>query len=393
MSTSLRFLLCALTALLLAIPMPAQPGKAVAGLRTVVIDPGHGGNDAGCVSADKKTYEKNIALDVAKRLAQKISAAYPEVTVIMTRFDDRFIKLQDRGKIANDAGCDLFISIHVNSTDKGTSANGYSVHCLGKSSNKNRDIFNENLNLVKRENAVVKLEQDYKTSYQGFDPDDPESSIIFTLMQNAHLTNSLDFAAYVLKAMENGPIKHSRGVSQDPFLVLARAASPAVLIEMGFMSNPQDLTVMRSEVGREGIATNIFNAFREYKKAIDASIHADPAEPAPVVAEKPAEAPKAPETPAAPVAPETPVKETPAHQAPTVMYGVQVLASAREMSPEDPFFAGYKPLILKSGKLYKYIIGTSSSLKEVKKNYGNYQIKFPDSYIVKIEDGQSSPVR
>ena len=392
MSTSLRFLLCALTALMLAIPMPAQPGKAVAGLRTVVIDPGHGGNDAGCVSADKKTYEKNIALDVAKRLAQKISTAYPEVTVIMTRFDDRFIKLQDRGKIANDAGCDLFISIHVNSTDKGTSANGYSVHCLGKSSNKNRDIFNENLNLVKRENAVVKLEQDYKTSYQGFDPDDPESSIIFTLMQNAHLTNSLDFAAYVLKAMENGPIKHSRGVSQDPFLVLARAASPAVLIEMGFMSNPQDLTVMRSEVGREGIATNIFNAFREYKKAIDASIHADAAPAAPAaVAEKPAqEAPKAPETPAEPAAP---VAETSAPQAPSVLYGVQVLASAREMSLDDPFFAGYKPMILKSGKLYKYIIGTSASLKKVKKNYGNYQMKFPDSYIVKIEDGQSSPVR
>ena len=391
MSTSLRFLLCALTALLLAIPMPAQPGKAVAGLRTVVIDPGHGGNDAGCVSADKKTYEKNIALDVAKRLAQKISTAYPEVTVIMTRFDDRFIKLQDRGKIANNAGCDLFISIHVNSTDRGTSANGYSVHCLGKSSNKNRDIFNENLNLVKRENAVVKLEQDYKTSYQGFDPDDPESSIIFTLMQNAHLTNSLDFAAYVLKAMENGPIKHSRGVSQDPFLVLARAASPAVLIEMGFMSNPQDLTVMRSEVGREGIATNIFNAFCQYKKAIDASIHAEaaPAEPAPV-AETPSVAPAA-ETPAVQEKPVSAPSEEPADSG--ILYGVQVLASAREMSPGDPFFAGYKPMILKSGRLYKYIIGTSASLKEVKKNYGNYQMKFPDSYIVKIEDGQSSPVR
>lgn len=393
MSTSLRFLLCALTALLLAIPMPAQPGKAVAGLRTVVIDPGHGGNDAGCVSADKKTYEKNIALDVAKRLAQKISASYPEVTVVMTRFDDRFIKLQDRGKIANNAGCDLFISIHVNSTDKGTSANGYSVHCLGKSSNKNRDIFNENLNLVKRENAVVKLEQDYKTSYQGFDPDDPESSIIFTLMQNAHLTNSLDFAAYVLKAMENGPIKHSRGVSQDPFLVLARAASPAVLIEMGFMSNPQDLAVMRSEVGREGIATNIFNAFSQYKKAIDATVHAEaaPVEPTPVVADTPAEAPAA-ETPAPKTEPavSTPSAE-PAQSG--IQYGVQVLASAREMDPNDPFFAGYKPLILKSGKLYKYIVGTSASLKEVKKNYGNIQMKFPDSYIVKIEDGQSSPVR
>ena len=229
--TSVRFpFLLAIAALFLAIPVPAQPGKAVAGLRTVIIDAGHGGTDAGCISADKKVYEKNITLDIAKRLATKIAAEYPEVTVKLTRSDDRFIKLQDRGKFANDAGGDLFISIHVNSTDKGTSANGYSVHCLGKSSNKNRDIFNENLNLVKRENAVVKLEKDYKTTYQGYDPDDPESSIIFTLMQNAHLTNSLDFASRVLEAMQSGPIKRSRGVSQDPFLVLARAASPAVLI-------------------------------------------------------------------------------------------------------------------------------------------------------------------
>ena len=198
--TSVRFpFLLAIAALFLAIPVPAQPGKAVAGLRTVIIDAGHGGTDAGCISADKKVYEKNITLDIAKRLATKIAAEYPEVTVKLTRSDDRFIKLQDRGKFANDAGGDLFISIHVNSTDKGTSANGYSVHCLGKSSNKNRDIFNENLNLVKRENAVVKLEKDYKTTYQGYDPDDPESSIIFTLMQNAHLTNSLDFASRVLE--------------------------------------------------------------------------------------------------------------------------------------------------------------------------------------------------
>ena len=365
-----------MAALLLAIPVPAQPGKAVAGLRTVIIDAGHGGTDAGCISSDKKTYEKNITLDIAKRLAGKIAAEYPEVTVRMTRSTDSFIKLQDRGKFANDAGGDLFISIHVNSTDRGTSASGYSVHCLGKSSNKNRDIFNENLNLVKRENSVVKLEKDYQTTYQGFDPDDPESSIIFTLMQNAHLTNSLDFASKVLDAMSEGPIKRSRGVSQDPFLVLARAASPAVLIEVGFITNPNDLAVMRSEIGRDGIANNIFKAFREYKKAIDDSVKQDIPEGEGKEAVTPAE---------------EPAKEVSNEN--RVIYGVQILATTKQMDPKDPFFKGYTPVVVQAGKLYKYIIGTAASAREVKNKFPAIQKKYPDSYIVKIEDGVSSPVR
>lgn len=370
-----RSALLFLASFFLAIPVPAQPGKAVAGLRTVVIDPGHGGTDAGCVSADRKTYEKNITLDISRRLAEKISARYPEVKVKMTRSDDRFIKLQDRGKIANDAGGDLFISVHVNATDKGASANGYSVHCLGKSSNKNRDIFNENLTLVKRENAVVKLEDDYKTTYQGFDPDDPESSIIFTLIQNAHLSNSLGFAGHVLDAMASGPVRNSRGVSQDPFLVLARAACPAVLVEVGFITNPQDLAVMRTEKGRDGIAENIFKAFCRYKTAIDASVQPDVAAPS-VEEEKTAEA----------AAPEAAADEA-------VFYGVQILASSKRMDSADPFFQGYVPTVVKAGKLYKYIVATSSSLKEVKNKFAAVQKKYPDAYLVKVEDGVCHPVR
>ena len=368
--------LLSLAGLFLASPVPAQPGKAVAGLRTVIIDPGHGGTDVGCVSPDKKTYEKNITLDIAKRLAEKISARYPDVTVKLTRTDDRFIKLQDRGTIANNAGGDLFISVHVNATDKGSGPNGYSVHCLGKSSNKNRDIFNENLTLVKRENAVVKLEQDYQATYQGFDPDNPESSIIFSLMQSAHLSNSLDFADRVLSAMAGGPVKRSRGVSQDPFLVLARAACPAVLVEVGFITNPQDLAVMRSESGRDGIAGNIFKAFCAYKTAIDASVSADAPLPAVVGEEEPSAAAPAAEA----------VEDG-------IRYGVQVLASSREMKPQDPFFNGYVPTVIKAGRLYKYIIGTTASLREVKAAFPKIQKKYPDAYIVKIEDGNCTPLR
>ena len=235
-----RHLLPLSLSLLLAIPVPTS--AQVLKLKTVVIDPGHGGRDAGCVSRDNKTYEKTVTLDVAKRLEQKIKAAYPDVKVIMTRSTDKFVELENRAVIANKADANLFISIHVNSIGgKATSANGFSVHVLGQSAKKGNDLFSKNLDLVKRENSVIMMEDDYKTKYQGFDPSDPQSYIIFSLMQNAHLSQSLAFAEDVADALANGPIKRSRGVSQDPFWVLWRTAMPSVLIEVGFMSNPNDL--------------------------------------------------------------------------------------------------------------------------------------------------------
>lgn len=146
------------------------------GLNTVCIDAGHGGTDPGCVSKDKKTYESKIALDIAKRLSEKIKASYPTVKVVMTRSTDKYITLGERADIANRNNANLFISIHVN-TAAATSANGYSIHVLGQSSKKNRDLFAYNMDVCKRENSVIMLEDDYSTKYQGFDPTDPESFI------------------------------------------------------------------------------------------------------------------------------------------------------------------------------------------------------------------------
>lgn len=366
------------TVLLLAIPMPAQKKTADMRLKTVVIDPGHGGKDAGCISRDKKTYEKNITLDIGKRLAKKIRAAYPDVEVKMTRSEDVFVELENRAVIANKAGADLFISIHVNSVEKGTTANGYSIHCLGQSSRKGNDLYSKNLDLVKRENSVIMLEDNYETTYQGFDPNDPQSSIIFSLMQNAHLGNSLIFAEDVANAMGSTPIKNSRGVSQDPFWVLWRTAMPSVLVEVGFITNPDDLTVMRSEKGRDGIAANLFSAFKTFKERYD-NLEKDEKEV--VVEEKPAEVgPKA----------EVPQEE---NLEEGILYGVQVLATTKKMAENDPFFAGYKPVMIQTGKIYKYVIIPSRSLKEVKAKHKKIQNKFPDNFIVKIEEGKTTPVR
>ena len=383
MTPFFRPVLALIAAAFLAIPVPAQNGResATVKLRTVVIDPGHGGKDPGCVSRDKKTYEKDIVLDVGLRLREKIQAAFPDVKVVMTRDDDTFVELENRAVTANKADANLFISIHVNAVDKGTTANGYSIHTLGQSAKKGNDLFSKNLDLVKRENAVIMLEDNYEARYQGFDPEDPQSYIIFNLMQNAHLAGSLTFADDVAKAMGTSPIKHSRGVNQDPFWVLWRTAMPSVLVEVGFITNPDDLATMRTEKGRDGIAQNLFNAFSTFKKRYDGPSADETTAPAPTPA--PEAAPASQDKPAAPATEKT---EGP-------VYGTQILAIGKEMSMTDPYFKGYKPVVVKSGKLYKYIVETSSSLAEAKKKYNAVQKKFPDAYLVKIEDGATSPVR
>lgn len=376
---------CLLSLLLMAaatsaIPVPAG-AEGPLKLKTVVIDPGHGGKDAGCVSRDKKTYEKNVALDIALRLSRKIASAYPDVDVRMTRSDDHFVELEQRAVFANKAAANLFISIHVNAVEKGTSANGFSVHVLGQSQRKGNDLYSKNLDLVKRENSVIMLEDNYETRYQGFDPNDPQSSIIFSLMQNAHLSASLAFAEDVAGAMAGGPIRHSRGVSQDPFWVLWRTAMPSVLIEVGFMTNPDDLAVMRSEAGRQGIADNIFKAFCVFKTRYDGSASIPPVEDVkPVVT--PSGEPAVPSEPQHRNGPKD-----------GVLYGIQVLAIGKKMDPKDPFFQGYEPMELKVGNLYKYIICPDTYLSQAKKSYTKVVTIFKDSYLVKVENGVSSPVR
>ena len=358
-------------------------------LSTIVIDPGHGGNDPGCISADKKTYEKTIALDISKRLAQKIGESLPGVKAVLTRSDDKFVTLSGRADIANDIGADLFISIHVNAQAKGSSANGYSIHCLGQSSREGNDLFSKNLELCKRENSVILLEDDYQTRYQGFDPSDPQSYILFSLMQNAHLEHSLAFADDVANAMKGGPITHSRGVSQDPFWVLWRTTMPSVLVEVGFMTNGNDLKTLRSPEGRDKIAANLLKAIQTFKKRYDGSTAATTAPETPAVKPVP-ESEAKPETREDPQA--TPAPEKVDEPSGTI-YGVQVLATSKKMKPGDPFFKGYTPLEVQSGKLYKYILVPGEDLAAVRKKKKELDQKFPGCFIVSKEGETLTRIR
>lgn len=256
-----------LGALFCAFPLCAEN----IGLKTVVIDPGHGGTDPGAVSKDGKTYESHLTLDISQRLKRKINAAFPEVYVILTRDTDVFVPLGERARKANDAGAELFMSVHINAS-KSASPNGYSIHLLGKSANKDRDLFAYNMDVCKRENSVVMLEEDSSTTYADFDPDDPESFIFMLLMQSSNLEQSFKFAEILERHLKEGPVKADRGVWQNPFMVLWRTGMPAVLVELGFISNENDLSVLKKEDERDAIADKLFLSFKEYKANYDRSI-------------------------------------------------------------------------------------------------------------------------
>ena len=389
MKRHLRHILVLWAVLLSASIVPYRAaGQDRMKLSTIVIDPGHGGHDPGCISADRKTQEKNIALDIAKRLSRKIEASLPGVKAVLTRSDDRFVTLSGRADIANDIGADLFISIHVNAQAKGTSANGYSIHCLGQSSVQGNDLFSKNLELCKRENSVILLEDDYKTRYQGFDPSDPQSYILFSLMQNAHLEHSLMFAEDVANAMKGGPISRSRGVSQDPFWVLWRTTMPSVLVEVGFITNANDLNAMRTQEGRDKIAENLLKAVQTFKKRYDGSMSASTA------SSKPAATPK--ENTKTESAPETKTEGQVPEKADNpsgTVYGVQVLATGKKMKATDPFFRGYTPLEVQSGKLYKYILVPGDDLSAVRRKKKELDTKFPGCFIVAKEGETLTRVR
>lgn len=346
-------------------------------LSTVVIDAGHGGKDAGCVSADNKTYEKTITLDIAKTLSDKIKKAYPDVKVILTRSKDEYITLENRAAQANKADADLFISIHINATER-NSPNGYSVHILGQSSNKNRDLFAYNMDVCRRENSVVMLEDDYSTKYQDFDPTDPESYIFMVLMQNSHLEQSFRFAQIIQQNLKGGPIKADRGIWQDPFFVLWKTAMPSVLVELGFMSNPNDLSILRQKSKRDELAQRLFLAFADYKTIYDESLKNTSVEEE--QATQPVQATQAAQ-PAQPAQPEQEVADV----EPEVKFGIQVLASGRVIDADSSLFLGYEAVRIKSGKLYKYFLAVTDSVEETKKKLSEIRKTYPDAFLVRLE--------
>ena len=230
---------------------------------TIVIDAGHGGKDPGSIS--KKVQEKDITLDIAKKLGKMLSDSLKDVKVIYTRQKDTFIELHERPAIANRNKATIFISIHCNHNGN-TSAHGSETYVMGLHKSE------ANLNVAKRENDAILYEDDYKTEkeYEGFDPNSPEAHIIFHLYQNAYLDQSLTLASNIEDQLAaRKKVKKSRGVKQAGFIVLWKATMPSVLVETGFISNATERAYLSSDSGKKEVATAVFKAVKNYKAYLE----------------------------------------------------------------------------------------------------------------------------
>lgn len=364
------------------------------GLKTVVIDPGHGGKDPGAPGKTSKTSEKHLVLAISKQLGNKIKAAYPDVKVVYTRSTDVFVELKERVNIAKKNKADLFISIHCNSNNS-SQPYGASVHILGPRSNnkKNqRDYFAASQSVAQRENSVMLLEDDYKTSYQDFDPESAESVISNSLLWTANYGSSLMFAAELDGAFRKSPFRESgyTGIHQDIFYLLWATNMPSVLLELGFISNTADYNYLSTASGQEKVAQRLFEAFKTYKTNFDASMNVVSE---PIEAEPASEPEPEPEKETSPA----PVQETkPAVSSSEVHYGVQIMGLGRKLGAKDPALKGLSVKIVppsEGGKIYKYVAAWSETLPEAKSQLSAVRKKFPDAFLVKVEGTAVSRIK
>ena len=319
-------------------------------LWTVVIDPGHGGKDPGTLG--RKCREADIVLGIGLKLGKYIEQNFSDVKVIYTRKTNRFIELHKRADIANKNKADLFISIHAD-WYRNSRITGPSTYAMGIHKNE------ENLALAQKENAVITLEEDYTTKYEGFDPNSPESYIIFSLMQNTYLDQSLEFASFVQDQFRERAKRHDRGVRQAGFLVLARTTMPSVLIETGFVSNPAEERYLISQQGQEHIASAIYRAFKEYKKNIEDKSNF----------------------------------LTTQDQS-TIRFMVQISSSHKQISLDSDFFKGHKNVHeFKINRTYKYALLDSGTYDETISLSKALQKDFPGAFLIAVKNDTIIPVQ
>lgn len=353
----------------------AQPSQKE-GVHTVVIDAGHGGTDPGNLGTKRyKTTEKDIALKVALKLGAYIEENFDDVKVIYTRKTDVLVDLKERAQIANRAKADLFISVHCDAFTK-SSVSGATTLVMGQ----NHD--DDNLRVALRENSVILLEENYEEKYEGFDPNNPSSYMAFTLVQSQFLNQSVSFAIKVQDQFKKRVGRKDRGVKQQPLMVTKMAVMPAVLIELGFLTNPTEEDFLNSDKGQSYMASAIYRAFREYKEERE-QFHlkvSPPAPSSPSVATKSQSIEKMP-------ASRPSVKQV---GTPDVYYCVQLATSGikKETSPQN--FKGVEGVdYYQDGGLYKYTVGQTTDLKTAEAlKMKMKEAGFKDAFVVALADGK-----
>lgn len=346
-------------------------------VRCVVIDAGHGGKDPGAVGYGQQ--EKAINLGVALRLGRMIGEELPGVRVVYTRSDDRFIALADRSKIAVREGADLFISIHTNSNPN-REVTGTETYVMGE------DKGNRNLSVVMRENAVIGLEADYTSRYEGYDPNSSESLILFSLMQYAYQSQSLSLAELIQGQYAGHAKRKNKGVKQAGFLVLWRTPMPSVLTEVGFISNAAEAKYLGSEAGQEKIAASLLRAVKEYKRRTDSRTLASGSSSS----EGGTEGTLASAARSEKVRP----TENGTKNERNTVFRIQVKSSLARMSITRSNFGDYADEVLekKLDGRYKYFCGRSFSYQEALLLQQKVRRVFPDAFMVAFRDGVQVPL-
>ena len=383
---------------------------------TLVIDAGHGGTDAGAIGAVTK--EKTINLNVALAFGRLVERNCPDVAVIYTRKTDVFVPLHTRADIANRNKADLFISIHTNSLPKGRIARGLETYTLGM------HRAADNLEVAKRENSVILIETDYKQRYQGFDPNSAESYIMFEFIRDHNMAQSVELAKYVQRRTCAATGHADKGVKQAGFLVLRETSMPSCLIELGFISTPDEERYLHSDSGVSALASGIYRAFLDYKSKYDKNIsvpykaetrqQVDIPTVVPkdekVEKKEKKEKKKKKETVVEQPVPPTPVdtaaapvvtpKDTVAVPAPTSdspsapLFKLQILACSAQLKSNDARLKGHsEATYYEEGGLYKYTLGSSEDYNEISQLRKSLVEQFPQAFIIAFKNGQKTDVR
>ncbi len=341
----------------------------------LVIDPGHGGKDAGAIG--KVAKEKNINLSVALAFGRMVESGCPGVKVLYTRKTDKFVTLQERAAIANRNHADLFISIHTNAVARGRNVVGTETFTLGIAR------ADENLEVAKRENSVITYEDDYQERYEGFDPNSPESYIIFEFMQDRFMEQSVELARHIQTQYASHAGRQNKGVKQAGFLVLRETSMPSVLTELGFISSPAEEKFLNSKQGQEKLARSLYNGFVKYYKQQSKGGAPIVRDPLPVVEDKEEVQPVV----ATPVA--TPSVKPAKVAGVKPAFKVQILVSDRQLSKKDSRLKGLKNVsFYRDGKQYKYTCGNYSTFQEAQNLRRQLSKRFKGCFVVAFEGDQ-----
>ena len=348
---------------------------------TLVIDAGHGGHDAGALGAKSK--EKNINLNVALAFGRYVERNMPDVRVIYTRTTDVFIPLHERANIANKANADLFISVHTNALPAGKIARGFETYSLGMHRAK------DNLDVAMRENSVISMEKGYQQTYQGFDPKSSESYIIFEFIQGKNMERSVEIARSIQNSVCQNANRPDKGVHQAGFLVLRETSMPSCLIELGFITTPDEENLLNDESRIDDIAKAIYEGFAKYKNKYDKRVTIPYRSQASEGNDIPSIVPDSYKRTVASVKKQTPASV----KSDAPIFKVQILVSSRVLRKGDAHFKGEENYdSYQESGMVKYTIGASANYNEIYQLRKSLLDKFPEAFIIAFKNGKKYDV-